>query len=206
MTILGKIIFTYLSKAFYHYDPFVHIDHCDFFPMCPYWIFTKTSRPLDSLVKFLYTGKLNEDGASSIQELFPLMYAAQKYIVRGLQDAIEERLIYKRLNIGDNICPNLDLAEFHCLERTKDHLVSFLSLRGEESDVDSVSGWSEVASTDFIQRVMPARERVVGEAGEEKAQEERGRRGNPLDVIAITITRSISKAIIESLCSGHIHV
>ncbi len=45
VTILGKNIFTNLSKAFYHYDPFVHIDHCDFLPMCPYWIFTKTSRP-----------------------------------------------------------------------------------------------------------------------------------------------------------------
>ena len=42
----GKKKFTSLSKAFYHCDPFVHIDHCDFLPMCPFWIFTKSSRPL----------------------------------------------------------------------------------------------------------------------------------------------------------------
>ncbi len=46
MTILEKFIFTNLSKVFYHYyGPFDHIDHCDFLPMCPYRIFTKTSRP-----------------------------------------------------------------------------------------------------------------------------------------------------------------
>ncbi len=45
VTILEKNIFTSLSKAFYHCDPFAHIDHCDFLPMCPFWNFTKTSRP-----------------------------------------------------------------------------------------------------------------------------------------------------------------
>ena len=35
-----------MSKVFYHYDPFKQIDRCDFLPMCPYWIFTITSRPL----------------------------------------------------------------------------------------------------------------------------------------------------------------
>ena len=44
MTILGKNIFTNLSKVFYCYDPLVHTDRCDFPPMCPYWIFTNVSR------------------------------------------------------------------------------------------------------------------------------------------------------------------
>ncbi len=51
-----NIFFTNTPKVFYHYDPFVQIDHCDFLPMCLYWIFTKTSRPQHFWIRNVWCG------------------------------------------------------------------------------------------------------------------------------------------------------